>query len=316
MFEEMYEVKRREVNKAYDKYEKQLKAAKSSGKNAKANQEKVKEMGAKNQAKKNQSKADDDSTTTAQPQRWSDYTVAFHFPEPTELPPPLIQLLDVDFKYPNRDDFGLKNVNMGVDMGSRIAIVGPNGAGKTTLMNLLSGDLTPSDGEQRRSFKLRIGRYAQHFVDALAMDETPVDYLISKYPEARLKPEQMRAVLGKFGLSGHHHLTPITKLSGGQKARVVFSSIYLMNPHILLFDEPTNHLDMQSIDALCDAVEEFEGGVIVISHDAQLLTRLCSDQERSQVLIVEDGEIRQYDGDFDDYRSELIKEIQAELDED
>lgn len=238
MFEEMYEVKRREVNKAYEKYEKQLKAAKTSGKNAKANAEKVKEMGAKNQAKKNQSKADDDSTTTSQPQRWSDYTVAFHFPEPSELPPPLIQLIDVDFKYPNRDDFGLKNVNMGVDMGSRIAIVGPNGAGKTTLMNLLSGDLVPTDGEQRRSFKLRIGRYAQHFVDALAMDETPVDYLMTKFPEAGMKPEQMRGVLGKFGLSGHHHLTPITKLSGGQKARVVFSSIYLMQPHILLFDEP------------------------------------------------------------------------------
>ena len=85
---------------------------------------------------------------------------------------------------------------------------------------------------------------------------------------------------------------------------------------LTIYSVQTNHLDMQSIDALCDAVEEFEGGVIVISHDAQLLTRLCSDEERSQVLIVENGEIRQYDGDFDDYRSELIKEIQAELDED
>ena len=193
-------------------------------------------------------------------------------------------------------------------------------------------------------------------------------------------------MLGRFGLSGHHHLTPICKLSGGQKARVVFTSISLMQPHILLLDggcgrrahellnltrlwaiphvaggqirvlvhaciwgctcglvgtpdrvpfcchlqcwhfsppcpstcpaEPTNHLDMQSIDALCDAVEEFEGGVIVISHDAQLLARLCADEERSQVLVVEDGMIRQYNGDFDDYRTELIKEIQAEMDED
>ncbi len=171
---------------------------------------------------------------------------------------------------------------------------------QTTLMNLLSGDLEVTHGEQRRSFKLRIGRYAQHFVDALAMDENPVEYLLSKYPESRLKPEQMRAMLGRFGLSGHHHLTPICKLSGGQKARVVFTSISLMNPHILLLDgekgirvgrdrfagtwsehlngvrlieqpkmcplvlpspsEPTNHLDMQSIDALCDAISEFEGG--------------------------------------------------------
>jgi ATP-binding cassette subfamily F protein 1 len=90
-------------------------------------------------------------------------------------------------------------------------------------------------------------------------------------------------MLGKFGLSGHHHLVPIVKLSGGQKARVVFAGISLSQPHILLLDEPTNHLDMQSIDALCDAVEEFEGGVVVISHDAQLLSRLCADEERSQV---------------------------------
>jgi ATP-binding cassette subfamily F protein 1 len=92
----------------------------------------------------------------------------------------------------------------------------------------------------------------------------------------------MRAMLGRFGLEGQHHLTPIIKLSGGQKSRVVFTSIALQNPHILLLDEPTNHLDMQSIDALCDALEEFEGGVVVISHDSQLLSRLC-DNEQSQV---------------------------------
>ena len=88
------------------------------------------------------------------------------------------------FKYPGRDDFGMKNMNIGIDMGSRVAIVGPNGAGKSTLMNLLAGDLVPTQGEQRRSHKLRVGRYAQHFVDALRMDETPVDYLLSRYPES------------------------------------------------------------------------------------------------------------------------------------
>ncbi|KXZ55387.1 hypothetical protein GPECTOR_3g513 [Gonium pectorale] len=318
-FEEMYEQKRREVNKAFEKYEKQLKAAKSGGgKDAKAKAEKVTNNATKSQAKRRGGTGDDGASSSAAsaPQRWSDYTVEFHFPEPTELPPPLIQLIDVDFKYPGREDFGLKGVNLGVDMGSRVAIVGPNGAGKTTLMNLLSGDISPVSGESRRSHKLRIGRYAQHFVDALSMDENPVEYLINKYPTAGLKPEGMRAMLGRFGLSGQHHLTPICKLSGGQKARVVFTSIALSQPHILLLDEPTNHLDMQSIDALCDALGEFEGGVIVISHDAQLLSRLCEDEERSQVLVVEDGKIRQYAGDFEDYRAELIREITAELDED
>eukprot|EP00775_Hariotina_reticulata_P013703 gene13703-13825_t len=319
-FEEMYEQKRREVNKVFEKYEKQLKAAKSSGKNTKATQDKILANAQRQQQKRGGKKGEpvDDAgaSTSSAPQKWSDYSVQFHFPEPTELPPPLMQLIDVDFKYPGRDDFGLENVNIGIDMGSRVAIAGPNGAGKTTLMNLLSGDLEPSDGESRRSHKLRIGRYNQHFVDALAFDENPVEYLMNKFPEAGLKPEGMRAMLGKFGLSGHHHLTPIVKLSGGQKARVVFTAISLSNPHILLLDEPTNHLDMQSIDALCDALDEFTGGVVVISHDSQLLSRLCADEERSEVWIVDDGKITFYNGDFDDYKNELIKEISAELDED
>ncbi|KAI8476381.1 MAG: P-loop containing nucleoside triphosphate hydrolase protein [Monoraphidium minutum] len=321
-FEEMYEQKRREVNKAFEKYEKQLKAQKAKGQSAKASQDKVSRQQAqraKGKGAKRDGMGGDEAAAAAgsQPQKWSDYQVEFHFPEPTDLGSnSLMQLIDADFKYPGREDFGLKNVNIGIDMGSRVAIVGPNGAGKTTLMNLLSGDLEPTDGEGRRSVKLRVGRYNQHFVDALSMDVNPVEYLVNKYPEANLRPEQVRGMLGRFGLSGHHHLVPIVKLSGGQKARVVFASICLSQPHILLLDEPTNHLDMQSIDALCDAVEEFGGGVVVISHDAQLLSRLCSDEERSQVWIVDNGEITPYDGDFEDYRNELIKEISAELDAD
>ncbi|KAL4447281.1 hypothetical protein ABPG77_007314 [Micractinium sp. CCAP 211/92] len=312
-FEEMYEQRRREVNKEFEKYQKQLKAAKKSG--SKAAADKV-EKGAKQKAKQKAKQQGGDASTAAAeaPRQWNDYTVRFEFPEPTELPPPLLQLIDASFKYPGRDDFGMKNMNIGIDMGSRVAIVGPNGAGKSTLMNLLAGDLTPTQGEQRRSHKLRVGRYAQHFVDALRMDETPVEYLLSRFPESGLKATEMRAMLGRFGLSGHHHLQPIVKLSGGQKARVVFTSIALSNPHILLLDEPTNHLDMQSIDALADAIEEFEGGVVIISHDTRLLSRVCDD-EQSEVWIVEDGEVHPWDGDFEDYKDELIREIAAELDE-
>jgi ATP-binding cassette subfamily F protein 1 len=322
-FEEMYEQRRREVNKEFEKYQKQMKAAKKSG--SKANADKVDKAAkhkAKNKDKRGGGGVGADKYSTADgpagggPRQWADYTVTFEFPEPTELPPPLLQLIDADFKYPNREDFGLKNLNIGVDMGSRIAIVGPNGAGKTTLMNLLAGDLEPSHGEQRKSHKLRVGRYNQHFVDALSFDTSPVEYLMNKFPTEGLKPEDMRAKLGKFGLSGHHHLQPICKLSGGQKARVVFAAIALSNAHILLLDEPTNHLDMQSIDALADALELYEGGVIIISHDSRLLSRVCDDAERAEVWIVEDGQVENYDGDFDDYKNELIKEIAAELDED
>lgn len=318
-FEEMYEQRRREVNKEFEKFQKQLKAAKKSG--SKANADKVQKEAKASTSRKERQRggvtADANSAASGSgPRQWNDYTVKFEFPEPTELPPPLLQLIDADFKYPGRDDFGLRYLNIGIDMGSRVAIVGPNGAGKTTLMNLLAGDLEPTAGDQRKSHKLRIGRYNQHFVDALSFDVSPVEYLMSRFPTEGLKPEDMRAKLGKFGLSGHHHLQPICKLSGGQKARVVFAAIALSNPHILLLDEPTNHLDMQSIDALAEALEEFEGGVVIISHDSRLLSSVCDDAERAEVWIVENGEVEQYDGDFEDYKNELIKEIAAELDED
>jgi ATP-binding cassette, subfamily F, member 1 len=319
-FEEMYEQRRREANKEFDKFQKQLKAAKASGSKTGTDKADRIEKTAKSKQAKNARKVgvydDDTRAAAAGPRKWNDYTVTFSFPEPTELPPPLLQLIDASFKYPGREDFGLADLNIGIDMGSRVAIVGPNGAGKTTLMNLLAGDLQPTHGEQRKSHKLRVGRYNQHFVDALAFDTSPVEYLMTKFPDLGLRPEHMRGTLGRFGLSGHHHLQPICKLSGGQKARVVFAAIALSNPHILLLDEPTNHLDMQSIDALADAIEEYDGGVLIISHDSRLLSRVCDDAERAEVWIVEDGTVEVYDGDFDDYKSELIKEISAEMDED
>ena len=299
-FEDMYAQKRREMNKEFEKYEKQMKAAKKSGSKDKADKvAKQAKTGAKQKGKKGKGGGAEGSseTTTAAPRKWNDYTVKFEFPEPTELSSAqLLQLMDASFKYPGREDFGLKDLNIGIDMGSRVCIVGPNGAGKTTLMNLLAGDLEPTQGDQRKSHYLRIGRYNQHFVDALAFDVSAVEYLQGM---SGLRQEEIRAKLGKFGLSGHHHLQPIMKLSGGQKARVVFAAIALSNPHILLLDEPTNHLDMESIDALADALEEFEGGVVIISHDSRLLSRVCDDAERSEVWIVEDGKVTEYDGYFE-----------------
>jgi len=220
---------RREVNKKYEIYVNQLKAAKRTGN--KAQQDKVKD-GAKFAAAKEASKSksngkvDEDEAQVEVPHKWRDYSVKFHFPEPTELTPPLLQLIEVSFSYPNQEDLRLSDVDVGIDMGTRVAIVGPNGAGKT-LLNLLAGDLVPSEGEVRRSQKLRIGRYSQHFADLLTMDETPVRYLLRLHPDQKglSKQEAVHAKLGKFGLPSHNHLSPIVKLSGGQKARVVFTSI-------------------------------------------------------------------------------------------
>uniref|UniRef100_A0A2N9GGU2 ABC transporter domain-containing protein n=1 Tax=Fagus sylvatica TaxID=28930 RepID=A0A2N9GGU2_FAGSY len=289
-FESGYEQRRKEMNKKFETYEKQIKAAKRSGN--RAQQEKA-------------------------PKKWRDYSVEFHFPEPTELTPPLMQLIEVSFSYPNREDFRLSNVDVGIDMGTRVAIVGPNGAGKSTLLNLLAGDLVPTEGEVRMSQKLRIGRYSQHFVDLLTMEETPVQYLLRLHPdqEGLSKQEAVRAKLGKFGLPSHNHLTPIAKLSGGQKSRVVFTSISMSKPHILLLDEPTNHLDMQSIDALADALDEFTGGVVLVSHDSRLISRVCDDEEKSEIWVVENGTVRAFPGTFEEYKEDLQREIKAEVDE-
>ncbi|KAL3718729.1 hypothetical protein ACJRO7_003786 [Eucalyptus globulus] len=319
-FESGYEQRRKEMNKKFEIYEKQVKAAKRSGN--RAQQEKVKDrakFAAAKEASKNKAKGkvDEDEPLPEAPKKWRDYSVEFHFPEPTELTPPLLQLIEVSFSYPNRADFRLSNVDVGIDMGTRVAIVGPNGAGKSTLLNLLAGDLVPTEGEVRRSQKLRIGRYSQHFVDLLTMEETPVQYLLRLHPEQEglSKQEAVRAKLGKFGLPSHNHLTPIAKLSGGQKSRVVFTSISMSRPHILLLDEPTNHLDMQSIDALADALDEFTGGVVLVSHDSRLISRVCEDEERSEIWVVEDGTVQFFPGTFDEYKGELQKEIKAEVDE-
>lgn len=319
-FESGYEQRRKEMNKKFEIYDKQVKAAKRSGN--RVQQEKVKDrakFAAAKEASKNKAKGkvDEDEIPLEAPKKWRDYSVEFHFPEPTELTPPLLQLIEVSFSYPNREDFRLQNVDVGIDMGTRVAIVGPNGAGKSTLLNLLAGDLVPTEGEVRRSQKLRIGRYSQHFVDLLTMDETPVQYLLRLHPEQEglSKQEAVRAKLGKFGLPSHNHLTPIAKLSGGQKARVVFTSISMSKPHILLLDEPTNHLDMQSIDALADALDEFTGGVVLVSHDSRLISRVCEDEERSEIWVVENGTVETFPGTFEEYKEELQREIKAEVDD-
>ncbi|KAE8663806.1 ABC transporter F family member 4 [Hibiscus syriacus] len=319
-FESGYEQRRKEMNKKFEIYEKQVKAAKRSGN--RVQQEKVKDRAkfaaAKETAKnKGKGKVDEDEHPAEAPKKWRDYSVEFHFPEPTELTPPLLQIINVCFSYPNREDFKLSDVDLGIDMGTRVAIVGPNGAGKSTLLNLIAGDLVPTDGEVRRSQKLRIGRYSQHFVDLLTMGETAVQYLLRLHPdqEGLSKQEAVRAKLGKFGLPSHNHLTPIAKLSGGQKARVVFTSISMSKPHILLLDEPTNHLDMQSIDALAEALDEFTGGVVLVSHDSRLISRVCEDEEKSQIWVVDNGTVNTFPGTFEDYKDELQREIRAEVDD-
>ncbi|KAK1372310.1 ABC transporter domain-containing protein [Heracleum sosnowskyi] len=295
-----------------------MKAAKRMG--SQVSQKKVEaKCNVAKEASKNKSKGivDEDEPPPEVPKKWRDYIVEFHFPVPTELTPPLMQLIEVSFSYPNREDFRLSDVDVGIDMGTCVAIVGPNGAGKSTLLNLLARDLVPSEGEVRRSQKLRVGRYSQHFVDLLTMEEPPVQYLLRIHPnqEGLSKQEVVRAKLGKFGLPSDNHHTPIAKLSGGQKARVVFTSISMSKPHILILDEPTNHLDIQSINALADALDEFTGGIVLVSHNSRLISRVCDDEERSEIWVVENGTVEKFPGTFQEYKEELQQEIRAEVDD-
>ncbi|RZC83537.1 hypothetical protein C5167_046323 [Papaver somniferum] len=316
-FERLYEQRRREVNRISETHEKQVKAATRAGNMVqleKANA-RVKILVRKEVSR---GKVDEDSELlTNTPKKWTDYSVMFHFPGPTKLKAPLLQLINVHFSYPNRNDFRLSNVDAGIDMGTQAAIVGPNGAGKSALLNLLAGNLVPTSGEVRKSPKLRIGRYSQHFVDLLTMEETPVKYLLRLHSdqEGPSKEEAVCAKLGKFGLPRNNHYIPIVKLSGGQKSRVVFTSISMSKPHILLLDEPTNHLDMQSIDALANALNEFTGGVVLVTHDSRLISQVCNDEEDSEIWVVENGTVEAFPGTFDEYKKELQREIKDEADE-
>jgi len=161
-------------------------------------------------------------------------------------------------------------------MDSRIALVGPNGAGKSTLLKLLVGELEPSSGMIQRNRKLIVGRFVQHFVDKLPMDPNPIQYMKTQFPE--LSDQTVRQMLGRFGLTGATHLQSIRTLSGGQKSRVVFTEICMRHPHLLFLDEPTNHLDIESVEALADALKQFKGGLVLVSHDARLISETCTDR--------------------------------------
>lgn len=229
-----------------------------------------------------------------------EYQVKVEFPQPPELSRPILETHDVYFEY-TTDNSIVKHVDMGIDMDTRMTIVGSNGNGKTTLMNLLIGLLEPTKGEIKRHSALKIGYYNQHFVDTLPLDMTPIQY-INQFDES-LKPEECHKYLGSIGLESYAHKIPIQNLSGGQKARVVLASIQQYEPHLLFLDEPTNHLDIETVDALIEGINEFSGGVIVISHDMELITRT-----NCELWVCHDGYVKKFNGDYDDYYQHVIDE--------
>lgn len=235
-------------------------------------------------------------------QKPKDYIVKFSFPSTSELSLPILEIKNVSFRYDKDGDFLFKNLDFGINMDDRICIVGTNGVGKSTLMNLIMTELQPTEGEIITNRHLRIGRFNQHFVDKLPTHLSAVEYIIQEFPNE--KEGNIRSMLGKYGLSGNTHLIKMNDLSGGQKARVQLLLMSLNNPHIIFMDEPTNHLDMESIEALIQAINNFDGGVVLISHDIRLI-----ENTNCRLWICENQSFFEFDGNLEEYKDNVINNI-------
>ncbi|XP_048376216.1 ATP-binding cassette sub-family F member 1 isoform X2 [Stegostoma tigrinum] len=300
-FKKMYQQKQKELLKLYEKQEKRLKDLKAGGKSTKQAEKQTKEALTRKQQKCRKKNQDEESNEAPELlKKPREYTVKFTFPNPPPLSPPILGLHAVDFAYENQKPI-FKNLDFGIDMDSRICIVGPNGVGKSTLLLLLTGKLTPTAGEQRKNHRLKIGYFNQQYADQLNMEETATEYLMRNF---NLPYQDGRKCLGRFGLESHAHTIQISKLSGGQKARVVFAELACRQPDVLILDEPTNNLDIESIDALADAINVYKGAVIIVSHDARLIT-----ETNCQLWVVEEQTINQIDGNFDDYKREVLEAL-------
>ena len=223
-----------------------------------------------------------------------DPSVNFRFPDPDELRSPIISLDGAAAGYEAGVPI-LSDVNMRIDGKDRIALLGRNGNGKSTLAKLIEGRLAPMSGEIRRSGKLRTGFFAQHLIEDLQPQDTPVMHLQRLLPD--LKEAALRARLGTFGLIQDKAQTKVQSLSGGERARLVLALITAKAPHLLILDEPTNHLDVDARQALVQALNDFSGAVLLISHDRHLL-ELTTDR----LWLVADGKVSPWEGDIDDYR--------------
>lgn len=223
--------------------------------------------------------------------------VVFTFPAPEELSPPIINMDGAAVGYGGPPV--LRKLSLRIDQDDRIALLGRNGEGKSTLSKLLAGKLDPSEGRITRSSKLRIGYFAQHQVDELHIDETPLHHVMRQRPgEGQPK---LRARLAGFGLMADQAETVVGRLSGGQKARLSLLLATLDAPHLLILDEPTNHLDIESREALVEALTEYSGAVVLVSHDMHLLSLVAD-----RLWLVKGGAVTPYTEDLDAYRAMLL----------
>ncbi|KAF1957650.1 hypothetical protein CC80DRAFT_491719 [Byssothecium circinans] len=236
-----------------------------------------------------------------------DRVFTFRFADVEKLPPPVLSLDDVTFSYSgNPKDNLYENLDFGVDMDSRTALVGPNGVGKSTLLRIFTGQLSPTKGSVSRHTHLKLGMYTQHSAESLDLTKSALDFVRDKYASTSQDYQYWRQQLGKYGLSGDSQTAKMATLSEGQKSRIVFALLAIESPNMLLLDEPTNGLDIPTIDSLADAINAFSGGVVVVSHDFRLLDKIAKD-----IMVCEHKTVRRWDGNIGDYKKHLSKKMHA-----
>jgi ATP-binding cassette subfamily F protein 3 len=220
----------------------------------------------------------------------------FRMREPLAGPDPLITLEDAAAGYNARAV--LADIKFSIGAGARIGLLGRNGAGKSTLIKLLAGELAPLQGLRHEGKGLAVGYFAQHQIEVLRPDESPLRHLTRLDP--RTREQELRDFLGGFDFRGEMALTPVAPFSGGEKARLALALLVWQRPNLILLDEPTNHLDLEMRHALTLALQEYEGAIVLVSHDRHLL-RTTADS----LWLVANGEVQPFDGDLDDYRDWL-----------
>mmetsp|Transcript_15665 Transcript_15665/g.43388 ORF Transcript_15665/g.43388 Transcript_15665/m.43388 type:complete len:789 (-) Transcript_15665:3-2369(-) len=241
----------------------------------------------------------------------------FSIPSSEPLGRPIIAINDVTFDYNLEQSDGtkkreaeylLQKINFGLDNSSKIALLGANGQGKTTLLNLIMGQLRPVAGSVVVNSGLRIGHFTQHHSERFDLSLSAIENMLNIFNSA--EDQVIRSFLGRFQIQGADALKPMRYLSGGQKSRVSFAVLAYQRPHLLIIDEGSNHLSMDAVDALIQAIQDFKGGLLVVSHDQYFVNATCN-----EIWIVEEGKASRFDGTFDDYKSHTAKKTRKRVEE-
>lgn len=234
-----------------------------------------------------------------------DKVFSFRFPEVEKLPPPVLAFDGMSFSYSGKEEDNLyEDLDIGIDMDSRVALVGPNGIGKSTLLKLFQGILQPQKGRVIQHTHIKLGVYSQHSADQLDLTKTPLEFVRDKFSSISQDYQYWRGQLGRYGLTGEGQTSQMATLSEGQRSRVVFALLALEAPNLILLDEPTNGLDLATIDSLADAINAFNGGVVIVSHDFRLLDKVAKD-----IFVIENKTATRWDGSILKYKKTLADQV-------